>query len=524
MRKLLALAGLSLFTIQTAYGCSGEEETRKAPRTDAGVDAAGRGGSAGTAGGSGGSAGTTGGSGGSAGTAVDSGDAADAATVQCGDVTCSPAATPLGLTLAACCPVDLDGCGLDLSQAAALAGFSAGCLQVNQPGTEDASCPARSVSLGDAGTVQFPGCCRPNGNCGARVDLSSAAPGVNFGCVSTGVLPDSGPSQRCAGDASVDAGSDAASDSATDAAVPPMCSTAAPCSWRQAAPANSPPVLAWAAAAYDPVNDQIILFGGAPTINGGTTTDETWAWNGSNWNRLSPTRKPSARWTHGMAYDEERRRIVLFGGLATDQVGSALNDTWEWDGSNWNQVTTQTSPTPARGIHGAIAYDSVRKQIVIRGGGTFPGQTLYGDTWTYNGTDWTPVSGTGPGPRVAPAMAFDKARGELLLFGGGNWNPYFGDMWRFNGTTWSSITVTGGPSQRQSARMVFDSTRSLVLLFGGDNSSALADLWEWNGASWAPVSVTPPPARCCFAFAHDTRRGEAVIFGGPDNQTWIYGN
>jgi hypothetical protein len=121
-------------------------------------------------------------------------------------------------------------------------------------------------------------------------------------------------------------------------------------------------------------------------------------------------------------------------------------------------------------------------------------------------------------------MAFDKARGELLLFGGGSWNPYRNDMWRWNGAAWNEITLTSGPSSRQSARMVFDATRSLVLLFGGADSNLLNDLWEWNGASWSPVSVTPPPPRCCYAFAHDTTRGEALLFGGPDSQTWIYGN
>jgi hypothetical protein len=302
-----------------------------------------------------------------------------------------------------------------------------------------------------------------------------------------------------------------------------MCSAAAPCTWKQASPSSSPPVLAWAAAAYDPVHDQIILFGGAPTINGGTTTDQTWAWNGTTWAQLSPANKPPARWTHGMVYDEDRQVIVLFGGLATDQVGSGLADTWEWDGTNWTQVTTANAPSP-RGIHGAMAYDSVQKKVVIRGGGTFPGQTVFGDTWTYDGTNWSEVTGAGPSARVAPAIAYDKASSQLVLFGGGNWSPYYGDTWTLTGTTWSELTPTPAPSQRQSARMIYDSTRSLIVLFGGYDGSLLNDLWEWNGSAWAQVSVTAPPPRCCFAFAHDTKRGEAVVFGGPDDQTWIYGN
>jgi hypothetical protein len=265
------------------------------------------------------------------------------------------------------------------------------------------------------------------------------------------------------------------------------------------------------------------LFGGAPTINGGTTTDETWAWDGSNWAKLSPATMPPARWTHGMTYDEDRRRIVLFGGLATDQGASALSDTWEWDGTTWAQVTTAAAP-PARGIHGAIAYDSSRKKVVIRGGGTVPGTATFADTWTYDGTTWTEVTGAGPSARVAPAVAFDKARNEVVLFGGGNWSPYYADTWRWNGSVWTEVTPASAPTMRQSARMVFDATRSLVLLFGGDDGTFRNDMWQWDGTNWSETIVTGPPPRCCYAFAHDTKRNEALIFGGPDDQTWIYGD
>jgi hypothetical protein len=352
---------------------------------------------------------------------------------------------------------------------------------------------------------------------------ASAGGGGGSGGVEASAGGSGGNAGNAGGSAGVvnDAGPDVVADAAPDAE--PMCSTAKPCSWKQATPANSPPVLAWAAAAYDPVNDQVILFGGAPPINGGTTSDETWAWDGSNWSQLTPATSPDARWTHGMAYDENRQRIVLFGGLATDQAGSAFDDTWEWDGSTWLEVTTANAPAP-RGIHGAMAYDSVNQTIVIRGGGTLPGQTVFADTWTYDGTNWTEVAGSGPEARVAPAVAYDKLSGELVLFGGGTWSPYFDDTWTFDGTTWTELTPSPAPSIRQSARMIFDSTRSVTLLFGGYDGTLLNDLWEWNGSTWSLVNVTPPPPRCCFAFAHDTKRGEALVFGGPDNETWIYGN
>lgn len=307
-----------------------------------------------------------------------------------------------------------------------------------------------------------------------------------------------------------------------DAGVEPMCSEAMPCSWRMATPADSPPVLAWAAMAYDIARDRMILFGGAPTIFGGTLTDRTWSWDGTTWTELFPTRRPSPRWTHGMAYDIARERIVLFGGQSTDAPGGGLADTWEWDGTEWNEITTTRAPSP-RGVHGAMTYDARREVIVLRGGGTLPGQPLFADTWEYDGTNWTEIPGAGPSERVGAAMVYDAAGERVLLFGGGTWSPYYDDMWSWDGTTWTDVTPMMRPTPRQSARAIFDPTRSLVVLFGGDDGSLRNDLWEWDGTSWTMLPVAGPPPRCCYAYAHDLRRSQTVLFGGSDDQTWVYG-
>jgi hypothetical protein len=48
-------------------------------------------------------------------------------------------------------------------------------------------------------------------------------------------------------------------------------------------------------------------------------------------NRWVATTVP-ARFKHAMAYDEARRRVVLFGGAGAGSFGE-LSDTWEWDGA-----------------------------------------------------------------------------------------------------------------------------------------------------------------------------------------------
>ncbi len=360
-----------------------------------------------------------------------------------------------------------------------------------------------------------------------------AGVGGNFGgfggeIAGAGGITDAAGGATDASDAGDASDASDASDAGTDAGVgPALCAVDGGCAWTKNTPAGSPPPLAWPAMAYDPARDRTILFGGAPSIFGGGLTNRTWAWDGSTWTELFPSSSPSARWTHGMVYDDARQRIVLFGGLSGSGSGSELSDTWEWDGANWTQITTSTSPPP-RGVHGALAYDSTRRRVVLRGGGVVPGVSPLGDTWEYDGTAWTEVTGTGPSARVAPGMAFDRTRGRVVLFGGGNWNPYFSDTWQYDGTTWTQHFPTTSPSSRQSARMVYDRARSVAVLFGGDDGAALNDLWEWDGSNWAQVSVSGPPPRCCYAFAHDTSRGVALLYGGGDlsttyGETWSFG-
>jgi hypothetical protein len=55
-----------------------------------------------------------------------------------------------------------------------------------------------------------------------------------------------------------------------------------------------------------------------------------------------------------------------------------LSDTWEWDGKNWSQIKTATSPSPRRSA--TMSYDSVRQRTVLFGGTNNNGLL---DTWEY---------------------------------------------------------------------------------------------------------------------------------------------
>ena len=56
----------------------------------------------------------------------------------------------------------------------------------------------------------------------------------------------------------------------------------------------------------------------------------------------------------------------------------------------------------------------------------------------------------------------------------------------------------------------------------------VCDTWEWDGENWTQVDDIGPSARKWLAFAYDSSRNRAVLFGGlsedgPSGETWELG-
>ena len=65
-----------------------------------------------------------------------------------------------------------------------------------------------------------------------------------------------------------------------------------------------------------------------------------------------------------------------------------------------------------------MAYDETQGQVVLFGGLNAIGNVL-GDTWVWNGTDWTSeLQEDPPDVRFGAGMAFDEAEGQMVMFGG----------------------------------------------------------------------------------------------------------
>ncbi len=261
---------------------------------------------------------------------------------------------------------------------------------------------------------------------------------------------------------------------------------------------------------YDALRGQFVLFGVRTPVS---YSPETWIWADGAW-KVAATTGPSARYNPAMAYDSFRSTVVMHGGQ--DASGGYLEDTWEWDGTSWTNVSSAIPGGP--GLDCEMSYDSQRGVMVLVSSAVVAG-FIVDRTYEFSGTSWTQVSTAGPALRAGFSMAFDAGIGRVVLFGGFSNGGYSSDTWEWDGTSWA-LYAAGNPPARQSAAMCFDSQRGVLVMFGGwtqgPGSSSLPGTWERSGRTWSQVASTGPAPRREAAMAFDTVRQHALLYGGRD--------
>ena len=264
----------------------------------------------------------------------------------------------------------------------------------------------------------------------------------------------------------------------------------------------------------------------------------------------------------GLAFVDRRRRPVLFvpAPFAIDAAGGrhAARVTWEADAespgaapragrlvvsldarglrfpvlldpsfetSAWRRLSF-VSPV----VGPPLAFDSARGRVVLFAGATapglLPGETAsLGETREWDGAAWqlqTPAHG--PVARDNAAIAYDARRAVTLLFGGATPDAITSETWAWNGTDWAQRAPLHSPGARESARVVYDSVRERIVLFGGVGyTQDLGDTWEWDGSDWKDVSPPPnasPPPQASHAMAYDAVRRESVLYGLGGTWKW----
>ncbi len=111
-------------------------------------------------------------------------------------------------------------------------------------------------------------------------------------------------------------------------------------------------------AVYVAQSDEMLLYGGCSSGYGPCPQGDLWSFNlaTDQWTQIVTAVSPPPRQRYGMVFDDNRKRLVLFGGLG----GPALNDVWEYDPASpaWSQITPGgDAPTPRYRVESAFASD-----------------------------------------------------------------------------------------------------------------------------------------------------------------------
>ena len=275
------------------------------------------------------------------------------------------------------------------------------------------------------------------------------------------------------------------------------------------------------AMAYDFSRERLVLFGGRGEEF--VYLDDTWEWDGSDWHLMDPETSPTPRDNARMVYFELLNSVVMFGGLSSG--GLSDNKLWQWDGLEWNILPTGEDEPPSVVGH-QIVYDPKHQYLVLYGG-----YTLYGaiqNVWTWDGFDWTKIQVTGeiPERREYFGMTYDPDRDGIVLFGGlVSVGVYLNDTWIFKDGQWTQIEPEHpSPCYRLESVMAYDSFRDQTVLFGGRTQKGLInDTWMWNGSYWSQVnSDHSPPITTFSKMVFDENHNQfvmALIFD-DEFKTW----
>ncbi len=211
-------------------------------------------------------------------------------------------------------------------------------------------------------------------------------------------------------------------------AVPFLLATLAPLAAQHLEVQRSTPEVPFGhRVAYSPADGGLLTRGGIAslgTIDTRSLDRDTWLWSAA-----TPSHEPPAIWQFALATDTARQRVVQFGGSAVTTGSAALDQTWEWDGTDWLRIATAVAPSPRR-IE-AMTFDAARGVMVLYGGFGIGGiHDPLGDTWEYDGVTWTQRQPQHQPPAGPGKLAFDPSRQvSVLLAVGGTWE-WDGNDWR----------------------------------------------------------------------------------------------
>jgi hypothetical protein len=292
-------------------------------------------------------------------------------------------------------------------------------------------------------------------------------------------------------------------------------------SWSELTPAgNAPPPRSFHIAVYDPVRDQMVVFGGY-----GAHLNDAWALSLSGskaWSELSSGSPPFGRSRPTAFYDPVRHRMIVFRGV--DWTGR--NRVWALSLTGrprWSELSPTGSGPPAGPDHTAI-YDPVRdRMVVFTGARQVVGRN---EVWalSLSGSPvWSQLAPTGDAPprRAHNTAIYDPVRDRMVVFGGQDGRLYHSDVWSLSlseSPAWSQLSPVGAPTARAYHTAIYDPVRDRMIVFGGRGAGSgyREDVWALSFSESPAWSQLPPAGngRSYHSAIYDSERDRMVVFGG----------
>ncbi|NCD34031.1 MAG: hypothetical protein EOL87_11545 [Spartobacteria bacterium] len=263
--------------------------------------------------------------------------------------------------------------------------------------------------------------------------------------------------------------------------------------------------------AYDYKRGKMVMFGG---IDGAVVYGQTYEGtlkfkndfdaDGQDWEEISTVNAPSARWGHGMVYDEDNGYTYLFGGFDADH--QPLNDTWVYipayeittvttniTGTNLPEVVTNTTGVASSWTE--ITEFSDQEKPTPRGGFSM----IY-----FGGNDYN---------RGIDDYCTGANKKMIMLFGGTDGNKYYNDLWMFNTSKLRWVLVNpDGPLS-----MGVDEDGNLI---PGPQPRAFASLtYAQNALGTYSQDRSPSPCSSACAYLFGGRIGTIPTGTDTDSDT-----
>ncbi len=114
---------------------------------------------------------------------------------------------------------------------------------------------------------------------------------------------------------------------------------------------QTPPLLSYTSIAYDPIDQEVILFGGDNFTSSQMAVNETWGFRAGQWSDLAPGVSPPPRYSAALADDPLTSQVLMYGGDGTVPNGDGgvtyypVADMWEFSNDSWSELIPSLSAT-----------------------------------------------------------------------------------------------------------------------------------------------------------------------------------